>query len=268
MISKETKAKEAEQEAKFVIARRILNENAERAEELERQAVAVDDVIKEKAAARSRLVRTNQLLASYTDHALYTMGEERQMVSDERMSGVIWELERQAERETSVDALVAIVRRTLTACLFGCNVNIGIAPDTYASSLVFPEEDGVVRKEVRGRSILFECLNQKDIVVQASISASTEDGDNDTASVKGRQNASSKPKGKGKGKGKETVQLRTGETVTYVPLLSRGGGVGVMEIHGLQTSGLTSHRKYERDTSALEAMVQAEDLRYVMCHVQ
>ena len=183
MISKEQKAEEAEQEAKFVIARRILSENAERAEELERQAVAVDDAIKEKAAAHARLVRTNQLLASDTDHALYTMGEERQMVSDERMSAVIWELERQAERETSVDALVAIVRRTLTACLFGCNVNIGIAPDTYTSSLVFPEEEGVVRKEVRGRSILFECLDQKDIVVQASISASTEDGDDDTASV-------------------------------------------------------------------------------------
>ena len=137
------KKQEEEQERKFAIARRIMNENAARVEELERQAKAEDDALREKRAAEKRLVRTNQLLASNTDHALYTMGEERQMVSDERMSAVVWELERQAARETSVEALVAIVRRTLTACMFGCDVNIGIAHDTATSTLVFPAGEDV-----------------------------------------------------------------------------------------------------------------------------
>jgi len=49
--------------------------------------------------------------------------------------------------------------------------------------------------------------------------------------------------------------------VVYVPIMGRGGGVGVIEIHGLQADGVTNVKNFERPVGALKAMISAKDFR-------
>lgn len=39
--------------------------------------------------------------------------------------------------------------------------------------------------------------------------------------------------------------------------------MGILEIHGLQSEGVTNNRNYERPIGALQAMIAAEDFRCV-----
>jgi hypothetical protein len=48
--------------------------------------------------------------------------------------------------------------------------------------------------------------------------------------------------------------------VIYVPLLG-SGGVGVVEIHGLQSESVSDMSAYERPTGALKLMIHAKDYR-------
>ena len=49
----------------------------------------------------------------------------------------------------------------------------------------------------------------------------------------------------------------------YVPLLGRGGGVGVIEIHGLLLNGFTDNSKSERSEKVLSAMIASQDYRFI-----
>jgi hypothetical protein len=56
--------------------------------------------------------------------------------------------------------------------------------------------------------------------------------------------------------------LTAGETVVHVPMIGRGGGVGVIEIHGLHTEGMTNRKSFERPVGALKAMIKDKDFRW------
>jgi len=54
-----------------------------------------------------------------------------------------------------------------------------------------------------------------------------------------------------------------GESVVYVPLLGKGGPVGVIEIHGLYLEGITDKSSFERPPGPLKAMINAGDFKFV-----
>jgi hypothetical protein len=58
-------------------------------------------------------------------------------------------------------------------------------------------------------------------------------------------------------------QFVTSDNIVYVPLLGRGGGVGVVEIHGLLLDGFTDNSKSERSESVISAMIAAQDFRFI-----
>ena len=49
----------------------------------------------------------------------------------------------------------------------------------------------------------------------------------------------------------------------YIPLLGRTGGLGAVEIHGLQSPNLTNTDNFKRDTSLLKALIDAKDYSFV-----
>jgi hypothetical protein len=51
--------------------------------------------------------------------------------------------------------------------LFGCDVKIGICADASATRIDFISENDYVRKEIRGHSTCFECLDQRDVVMHS-----------------------------------------------------------------------------------------------------
>ncbi len=53
-----------------------------------------------------------------------------------------------------------------------------------------------------------------------------------------------------------------GETVVFVPMFGRSGPVGVIEIHGLYSEGITNTGNYERPTGPIKAMIAASDFKY------
>ncbi len=54
-----------------------------------------------------------------------------------------------------------------------------------------------------------------------------------------------------------------GETVVYVPITCASGPVGVMEIHGLYSAGITNTSSFERPQAPLKAMIAAKDFKCV-----
>jgi hypothetical protein len=58
-------------------------------------------------------------------------------------------------------------------------------------------------------------------------------------------------------------KLIEGETVVYVPLIGRAGGLGIIEIHGLISQSLSNMANYERSTDVLRAMIDAKDYNFV-----
>ena len=259
--------KEEEDRRKIAIARRILAQNEEKVRKMEEEAAKASAEQEardsEKKFWKGRYTRTHFVIADPKSDATYSMDQERQMIADERMQSVLWELDRHSKRETTIKQLVNIVRRTMEGCLFGCSVNIGICRDSANSVLEFPaigDNSAYPRREIRGKSILFECLDQKDIVVQAHLNTGKHSSHQQSPSP----NRSNSPnKSTSPTRPPSAPYLESGETVVHVPLLSRGGGVGVMEIHGLQTEGLSIMSKFERDNSALMSMIKNKDYSFV-----
>ena len=211
-------------------------------------------------AERTR--RTLKLIAdpNYTD--LYTMESERHLMTDYMLNEVIKNMIKQSSAQTSSVKIVATTLRqclkvniithssflysflnsspppSLQDSLFGSEVNVGICRDASAHVIEFVSDNDYVRKVVRGSSTCFECLDQNDVVVQAVIRPQT------------RANAMA------------NGDITMGEAVVYVPLLSKRGGVGILEIHGLHSEGLTDPLQYQRRTAALKAMIAAQDYRF------
>ena len=55
--------------------------------------------------------------------------------------------------------------------------------------------------------------------------------------------------------------ITSGDAVVYVPLMGSGGGVGIVEIHGLHNEDMSDLKLYERPVAALRAMITAKDFR-------
>jgi hypothetical protein len=55
--------------------------------------------------------------------------------------------------------------------------------------------------------------------------------------------------------------ITAGDAVVYVPLIGTGGGIGVVEIHGLQSENVSDKSLYERPVGALKMMIHAKDYR-------
>ena len=67
--------------------------------------------------------------------------------------------------------------------LFGCEVNIGIATDANSTVMEFYGDGDYLRKVTRGKSTCFECIDQKDIVMQA-VSATRDSEQKETNMVR------------------------------------------------------------------------------------
>ena len=52
-----------------------------------------------------------------------------------------------------------------------------------------------------------------------------------------------------------------GDNVVYVPMMGKGGPVGIIEIHGLYSEGISNKGSFERPVSALKAMIAASDFK-------
>ena len=115
---------------------------------------------------------------------------------------MLWELENQSQRESTVKFMANILRRSLKSSLFGCEVNVGTCVSASADVLDF-STDTYRRVVRRGESTCFECLDQADIVLQSVMNT-------DAAEAAG--------------------EITAGESIVYVPLIGRSGPVGVIEI--------------------------------------
>ena len=121
--------------------------------------------------------------------------------------------------------------------LFNCDVNIGICPDASATSIDFYGSEGndaYVRHAIRGESAIFECLEQKDIVLQGVVPSTTNS---------------------------KIEEFTQGDSVVYVPLIGQRSDVGVIEIHGFYTQGVTDLTRSERPTGVLKSMMHNKDYR-------
>lgn len=55
--------------------------------------------------------------------------------------------------------------------------------------------------------------------------------------------------------------------VLYVPLFGLNHDIGIIEIHGILTEGLSDSNKAERSTVSLKSMIEAKDFRCgSVCH--
>jgi hypothetical protein len=48
----------------------------------------------------------------------------------------------------------------------------------------------------------------------------------------------------------------------YIPLTGLGGAVGLVEMHGLQTEGVTDPKSFERPIGTIKAMIDAKDYKF------
>lgn len=119
----------------------------------------------ELMAARHK--RTLNLIADPNSNNLYSMGSEREITSDYYFGGVLPELRHQFSKQSTVKLLASVLKSAMKKALFGCEVNVAICTDASATVLEFLTEGEYVRQAMRGQSTCFECLDQKDIVLQA-----------------------------------------------------------------------------------------------------
>lgn len=54
-----------------------------------------------------------------------------------------------------------------------------------------------------------------------------------------------------------------GETIMYVPLIGRAGGMGIIEIHGLISKSFTNLKRFERNPEVIRAMIAAKDYSFM-----
>ena len=72
--------------------------------------------------AITRTQRSLRMIADPRNSELYSMEIERTLITYDRIGNVLWELENQAQRESTVKFLANILRRSLKSSLFGCEV--------------------------------------------------------------------------------------------------------------------------------------------------
>ena len=200
---------------------------AEEVDELEKQRLL--DLKHERGR------RTHALISHPRNAEVYTMVEERSLLTDQMLANVASELKGQLGAKVSnVLTVVKSLRKNMINSLFGCDVHIGICTDANAQVIEFLGEKDYWRRELREKSTIFECLNQKDVVVNALARARTAVRKSlFSREAEGEEEA--KP---------GTAAVTGGEAVVYVPLLSNRGGVGVIEIHGLFSDGITDLKRY------------------------
>lgn len=186
-----------------------------------------------------RIAKAQKSLSVFADpknYQLYSMEAERKLISSNNMNELINCIATSAAKGFNMRILGIILKERLQMALFGCDVNVGICKDAIGSIIEFVGDVNYVRKALRGKSSVFECIDQKDIVLQSS----------------------SRPKSKNNSK----VTFNEGDSVVYVPLLGLGSGMGVIEIHGLCSNGITSLSSFERPTAAIKAMIEAKDFGF------
>jgi len=224
------------------------------AKKLERERIA------KLLAARAR--RTQKLIANPTYTDLYTMMTEREVLTDFRLKDVLSEMDKASRRKNASTRLLAsVLRQAVTDSLFGCDVLVGVGKDASCNVIEFIGKnsnkgggDAYTKRETRGLSVCFECIDQKDVVVHTVTRPLTKEQLN-ALRIERLQ-------GGGGGGDEHEAKLTQGEAVVYVPLLGKRGGVGCLEIHGLFSEGLTDPSQYHRKTNVLRAMIAKQDFRF------
>lgn len=170
---------------------------------------------------------------------------ERQLLTNDRLSNVISALQTLSQRGTNIHVLISTLRHTVSDAFFGCDVNVGVCPDTSTNKIDFFDDHAYTRSVHRGSSTMFECLDQEDIVVQAAtVRSKPPSALNPLAIMETEQGA-----------------ITVIDTVVHVPLIGRIGGIGVLEISGLYVQGLSTYKACERSPLMLEAMIDAKDYK-------
>jgi hypothetical protein len=122
---------------------------------------------KEPTHAELRYQRTLQLITNPAHQNLYSMTLERKLMTETGLESVIEELQLIASRHSHARVLILALRDSLKRSLFGCEINVALCSDASATQLEFiGEAGGYVRKVSRGQSTCFECLDQRDVVLQ------------------------------------------------------------------------------------------------------
>ena len=239
--------KQQEEDARMVVARQVIAEMTFAAPRPHVRVIEEDpEDVRRARIEKERLAHTQQLIAGQLkqNRHLYGMRKERRTLTYRSLMNVMSAVYRQAEINKDLQKVVAMLRDTLKQCLYGCDVNMGICPDSNAATMTFfGNRNEYLRSATRGESALFESLEQQDVVLQSALP----------------------PK---KGELPSAMGITEGDSVLYVPLLGLHSDVGVIEIHGLYAGpGITDMSKAERPTRALSAMIAAHDYRYCMSYI-
>lgn len=133
-------------------------------------------LMEEKRKRIEKAQKTLALIADPSNTELYSMGTEREVMTTYRFTNIIPEMEKATKRKANVKGLAKVVRREIIAALYGCDVNVGIYTDSEGSAIEFLSDSDYVRVEYRGKSTCFECIDQKDIVLQATTKTAKQRG--------------------------------------------------------------------------------------------
>ena len=250
----------AEFEKIFPQIKRI-DENEEKMRSEAEMAKAEQIRLKELLAERAK--NTVRMIADPKNNVLYSTYDERAMYTDAMTLEIAKDMQVKLKADSSTVASVSkSLRIHLKAALFGCDVHVGICTDANASEIQFVGENDYTRKEQRGHSTVFECLDQKDLVVQALQRPRTAAA-RKAAMSRGTQALGGSPPGSAAPTADRDGHITSGEAVVYVPLLGKRGGVGCIEIHGLFSDDITDLGRYERKTAALHGMILKQDYRFI-----
>jgi Ca2+-dependent lipid-binding protein len=221
--------------------------------------LAEAEALRMKELLEERMRRTLSMIGSPDNDKLYSTYDERAFYTDAMTLEIMKDMKIKLKVDSSTVASVSkSLRVNLKAALFGCDVHVGVCADANASELVFVGENDYSRRELRGQSTVFECLDKRDIVVQALQRPRTADSKRNAFSRGSLElGANDRPANE------EVAQITSGEAVVYVPLLGKRGGVGCVEIHGLFSDELTDPARYERRTAALHSMILKQDFRFI-----
>ena len=127
--------------------------------------------MKELKAMRS--VRTLKVISDPKNSTLYSMEHERELVTNDKLTVVLDEVQKQHMRTSTVmENVVAILKSNLELAFFGCDVNVGVMTDATNTAIEFLSDASYKRKVTRQTSTCFECLDQADIVVKVNSRAS------------------------------------------------------------------------------------------------
>ena len=211
------------------------------------------------ALLAARAKRTLKLIANPRHIQLYTTEGERQLLTDTKLETLLQGIaEGRMDFARDVRALGRELRAALTDALFGCEVYIGLCKDASGSSMDYVGAGDYTRRETKGIHVSFECFETRDVTVHFVSYPLHNAGVDAKKGPKRLQGGG----GGGGAEGSGAAALHGGETVVYVPLLGKRGGVGVIEIHGLVTPGLTDLSQYRRNSNLIEAMIARQDFRF------